>query len=355
MHIESQKIYEVLAENTLISWAANAILSVFVSLVLKVILKFVSKLTRRYATKTASHWDDWIVDLLDTLNLFVLFAWLFFFFTRHLTITPFEQKFMMFLLVFATTFQIGMWGLHLLRNWRNTVLLKKIEKDPSSSATIGLLYLALQTIFLVTIGLIGLSNLGVNIGALLAGLGVGGIAVALAAQNILGDLLASLSIVLDKPFVVGDFVVNGEEKGTIEHIGVKTTRLRSITGEELIISNKDLLEARVRNFKRMKERRALHRFGIDFSTKPEIVSQIPIWVEEIITKYREIRFERCHLVEYGPCSLNFEFVFFVMDADYDVFMNSQQKVLIDILQKFRTENISFALPTQALHIEKVPK
>ncbi|MFN8369863.1 MAG: mechanosensitive ion channel [Bacteriovoracaceae bacterium] len=355
MHIESQKIYEALSSNSYVSWAANAALSIVIAIVVKLVIKFISKIIRRYATKTASHWDDWLVDLLDTLKLFVLFAWIFFFNTRHLTFAPFEQKLMMFVIVFATSFQFGMWGLHLLKNWRNSILLKKIEKDPSSSATIGLLYLALQTILIVTIVLIGLSNLGINIGALLAGLGVGGIAVALAAQNILGDLLASLSIVLDKPFVVGDFIVNGEEKGTIEHIGVKTTRLRSLNGEELIISNKDLLEARVRNYKRMKERRAVHRLGVEYSTSYQNLSEIPIWIKAILVKYKKVRFDRCHFVEYGPSSLIFELVFFVEDPDYDIFMDLQQRILLDIFQKFEYEKILFAKPTQSLYIEKIPK
>ena len=164
--------------------------------------------------------------------------------------------------------QVAIWGFYVIKNWRQIYLDQRVKKDPSSSAALGLLFTAVQVTFLIVLVLIGLSNLGVDITALLAGLGVGGIAVALAAQNILGDLLASLSIVLDKPFVVGDFIVAGSEKGTVEHIGIKTTRLRSLSGEELIFSNKDLLESRVQNFKRMWVRRVVQSFVVVYSTPP---------------------------------------------------------------------------------------
>src|SRR5690606_19671212 len=143
---------------------------------------------------------------------------------------------------------------------------------------LGLIYVTVRVLFVVVLILIGLSNMGVDVAALVAGLGIGGIAIALAAQNVLGDLLASLSIVLDKPFTIGDFIVAGSEMGTVENIGVKTTRIRSLSGEELVFSNKDLLESRVRNYKRMWQRRVEQKFSVVHATDVEKLAQIPVWV-----------------------------------------------------------------------------
>jgi small-conductance mechanosensitive channel len=210
-----------------------------------------------------------------------------------------------------------------------------------------------QAGILIAITLLALSNLGINIGAVIAGLGIGGIAVALAAQNVLGDLLASLSIVLDRPFVVGDFIVAGNERGTIEYIGIKTTRLRSLSGEEVVLSNKDLLESRIHNFKRMWRRRVVQKFGVVYSTPAHQLEMIPTWVKEIVTSKMQVQFDRCHFFEYADSSLNYELVFFVDNPEYNFFMDIQQSILIDIFKKFSSEKVSFAYPSQSLYIEKV--
>lgn len=217
------------------------------------------------------------------------------------------------------------------------------------------MYTVIQTVFLSFIILMSLSSLGINISALVTGLGVGGIAVALAAQNVLGDLLASLSIVLDKPFVVGDLIVTRTEKGTVEHIGIKTTRLRSVSGEQLILSNKDLLESRVQNFKSLKERRVLQGFGVTYSTSANVLEEIPEMVKKIVTSYEKLRFDRCHFIKYGASSLDFEVVFFVLDSDYTLYMDHQQKILLAIFREFENRGIEFAFPTETIYIEKIPK
>jgi small-conductance mechanosensitive channel len=209
-------------------------------------------------------------------------------------------------------------------------------------------------VFLVVVVLIGLSNLGVDITALIAGLGVGGIAVALAAQNVLGDLLASLSIVLDKPFVIGDFIVAGDYKGTVENIGIKTTRLRSLSGEEIVLSNKDLLESRIQNFKRMWRRRVVLKVGVIYSTTAEVLEKIPVWMKAIVTSEAKLDFDRCHFSGFGASSLDFEMVFFVNDSDYNLYMDIQQRVMLSIFKKFNEEKVEFAFPTQSLFIEKLP-
>ena len=207
---------------------------------------------------------------------------------------------------------------------------------------------ALQGLLVIALVLAALSNLGVNVGALLAGLGVGGIAVALAAQNVLGDLFGSLSIVLDKPFIVGDFIVVGNEAGTVENIGIKTTRVRSLSGEQLVFSNKDLLESRVKNFKRMWQRRVVLKFSVPYWTPLSKVKSIPGWIQHYIKEESLLTFERSHLASYDELGLTFETVFWVKDPDYNKYMDIQQTLMHKILERFAHEDVAFARPTRSL-------
>jgi len=195
----------------------------------------------------------------------------------------------------------------------------------------------------------------VNITGLVAGLGIGGIAVALAVQNILGDLLASLSIVLDKPFVIGDSIVVDSFSGTVEHIGLKTTRIRSISGEQLVFSNNDLLKSRIQNYKRMQERRVVFGFGVTYQTPLEKLPLINRIIREIIAAQPNSRFERVHFKEYGDSALNYEVVYFVMTPEYGIFMDVQETINLEIFRRFQEEGIEFAYPTRTVLIQKETK
>lgn len=197
-----------------------------------------------------------------------------------------------------------------------------------------------------------LDNLGINITALVAGMGVGGIAVALAAQNILGDLFASLSIVLDKPFVVGDFLSVGDHLGSVQKVGIKTTRLRSLSGEELVFSNNDLLSSRIRNYGRMFERRVIMSIGVTYQTSVEHLKQIPTMIREIIESKENVRFDRSHFKAYGDFSLVFETVYYVLSSDYNHYMDVQQSINLQIFEQFGKEGIDFAYPTQTLFLNQ---
>jgi small-conductance mechanosensitive channel len=200
--------------------------------------------------------------------------------------------------------------------------------------------------------LLVLDNLGIDITALVAGLGIGGIAVALAVQNILGDLFASLSIVLDKPFVVGDFLVVDDCLGSVEYVGLKTTRLRSLSGEQLVISNADLLKSRLRNYGRMYERRVLFALGVTYQTPREKLEKIPGIIKEAVDGQEKVRFDRAHFKAYGDFALNFETVYYVLDPDYARYMDIQQAVNLKIHEAFESEAIEFAYPTQTLFLER---
>jgi len=190
--------------------------------------------------------------------------------------------------------------------------------------------------------LMALDNVGVNVTALITGLGVGGIAVALALQNVLGDLLASLSIVLDKPFVIGDAITVDTLTGTVESIGLKTTRLRSVSGEQLVISNGDLLKSRIHNWKRMAERRVVLAFGVSCGTPPGTVERIPGLVRALVEGQDLTRFDRAHFKGFGASSLDFEAVYWILSADYGLFMDRQQAIGLGLLRAFEREGIELA-------------
>ena len=179
---------------------------------------------------------------------------------------------------------------------------------------------------------------------------VGGIAVALASQNILGDLFASLSILFDKPFVVGDFIIVGDMMGTVERVGLKTTRVRSLSGEQLVFSNNDLLSSRIKNYKRMEERRVVFTLGVTYQTNAERLESIPGIIREPIAQEEKVRFDRSHFKGYGDFALLFETVYWVTEPDYNLYMDIQQKINLELFRHFEKQGIEFAYPTQTIHL-----
>jgi small-conductance mechanosensitive channel len=198
-----------------------------------------------------------------------------------------------------------------------------------------------------------LDNLGVKISAVVAGLGIGGIAVALAAQAVLGDLFSYFVIFFDKPFAVGDFIVVGDKMGVVEQIGIKTTRLRALGGEQLVFSNTDLTNSRVHNFKKMERRRVLFKLGVTYQTPADKLKRIPQLVKDIVAAQEDADFDRGHFASYGDFSLNFEFVYFVTGADYAKYMDIQQAINLAIFDAFGKEGIEFAYPSQTLFVNRI--
>lgn len=197
-----------------------------------------------------------------------------------------------------------------------------------------------------------LDNFGVKISAVVAGLGIGGIAIALAAQAVLGDLFSYFVIFFDRPFEIGDFIIVGDKRGAIEHIGLKTTRIRALGGEILIFSNTDLTNSRVHNFKKMERRRVVFNLGVTYQTTAQKLKMIPQIVKKIIDEQIDATFDRGHFASYGDFSLNFEFVYYVVGADYNKYMDIQQSINLTIYETFEKEGIEFAYPTQTLFVSK---
>ena len=197
-----------------------------------------------------------------------------------------------------------------------------------------------------------LDNLGVKISAVVAGLGIGGIAVALAAQAVLGDLFSYFVIFFDKPFEVGDFIIVDDKMGVIEYIGIKTTRIRALNGEQMVFSNTDLTNSRVHNFKKMEKRRVVFKLGVIYQTSFEKLKNIPQLVKNIIEAQRDATFDRGHFASYGDFSLDFEFVYYVIGADYNKYMDIQQSINLAIFEAFENKKIEFAYPSQTLFVNK---
>jgi len=195
-------------------------------------------------------------------------------------------------------------------------------------------------------------NFGYDVTAVIAGLGIGGIAIALAAQNILGDLFNYFVIFFDRPFEIGDFITVDDKKGTVENIGIKTTRVKSITGEQLVFSNSDLTNSRIHNFKRMEQRRVLFALGVTYQTPAHLLEKIPVIIKGIIEAQPSITFDRAHFSKFAASSLDYEVVYFVGSAEYNQYMDIQQKINLEIIKAFAEEGIGFAYPTQTLFINK---
>lgn len=229
-----------------------------------------------------------------------------------------------------------------------------VDTDRAMVSSLGIIGFLVRVVIWAVIVLLILENLGVDVTALVAGLGIGGVAIALASQNILGDLFASLSITFDRPFVVGDFLIVDDFLGAVEYIGVKSTRLRSLSGEQIIISNADLLKSRVRNYGRMAERRIVFTLNITYETPMELIAQVPQVIRKVIEDQKDIRFDRSHFANHGAASLDFESVYYVLSADYNRYMDIHQAIQLGIHREFDRLGIDFAYPTQTLYISRAP-
>jgi small-conductance mechanosensitive channel len=254
----------------------------------------------------------------------------------------------------ALFWQSGLWISTALVAWLDHRRKVTIEEDKAVAGSIGIIRFVARLAVWAMVLLLTLDNLGVDITALVAGLGIGGIAVALALQNVLGDLLASLSIALDQPFVIGDFVIVGEHMGTVEYIGIKSTRLRSLTGEQIVMSNADLLSSRLRNYGRMYERRIVFTLGVTYETPREKLLQVPQLLRKAIEAQDGVRFDRAHFATFGAYSLDFEIVYHVLSPDYGSYMDAQQEINFRIHEAFEGLGVEFAYPTQTLWLPGNP-
>lgn len=253
----------------------------------------------------------------------------------------------------AVFLQIAMLASHAVSVWAEDYALRSRERDPASATALSVAKFVGQVAIWAAFLLLALDNLGFDVTTLVAGLGIGGVAIAFALQNILGDLFASVSIILDKPFETGDFIIVGDKMGTVERIGIKTVRVRSLSGEQLVFSNNDLLTSRVHNYKRMDERRVVFTLGVVYQTSADQLERIPGLIRDAIESREKTRFDRAHFKSFGDFSLNFEAAYYVLEPDYNLMMDIQQQVNLAIVRAFEKEGVEFAYPTQTLFVQRV--
>jgi small-conductance mechanosensitive channel len=248
----------------------------------------------------------------------------------------------------ALFWQAGVWAAAAVRAWVDRRKQHSVGEDRAALSSLGIISFIASLLIWALVLLLTLDNLGVNITALVAGLGIGGVAVALALQNVLGDLFASLSIALDRPFVVGDFLAIDTFLGSVEYIGIKTTRLRSLDGEQIILSNSDILKSRVRNYGRMVEKRVQFATRVSHTASVETIEKIPRMIREAIESQEKTRFDRSHFLRHGDASLEFETVYYVLSPDYNLYMDIQQAINLRIHRGLAELGVEFAVPTQKL-------
>jgi small-conductance mechanosensitive channel len=269
---------------------------------------------------------------------------------QALTVGPGTERVLQSAITIALFWQTGVWAVAAASAWLERKRRRSMTSDRAAAGSLGIIGFILNVVIWAMVLLLTLDNLGVDITALVAGLGIGGIAVALAVQNVLGDLFASLSITLDRPFVIGDFLAVGDFLGSVEYIGIKSTRLRSLSGEQIIMSNSDLLGSRVRNYGRMKERRVVFGTSITYETPIELIERVPTLIRQIIESQEGTRFDRSHFARHGAASLDFETVYYVLSAEFNRYMDVQQAINMRLHRALAELGIEFAYPTQRLLI-----
>jgi len=308
---------------------------------------------KKLAGKTKIKFDDFLVEMISKIKApeYQLFS--FYFASRHLSRSYLFDKLLNYVILVVLTYRASTLVIYTLLYFIRTAVEKKKMDEASQKMIVSSSGLILQIAVWCAAAAFVLDNMGINITAVITGLGIGGVAIALASQNILGDLFNFFVILLDKPFILGDFVIleNGS-LGTIEYIGLKSTRIRSLSGEQIVLSNSKLLSQEIKNYKKMEKRRVVFKLGVIYQTPPEKLKKVPSIVKEIISSKSDAVFDRANMSDYGDFSINFEFVYYVLSGDYNLYMNIHESILLDIMDSFLKENIEFAYPTQTLYINK---
>ncbi len=337
--------------NSVLNYLIVLIILVLGVLAIRVFKVFVINRLHRLAQKTKTTFDDFLVRIIEKVAVPLFYLASLFFALSTLNLTDQAQGVVnkVFLAVFV--FSIVKF-LNLLVVYGFTKYLKKHGQDIALEKSLNTTLRIVKFIIWALAIIFFMDNLGFKVSAIIAGLGVGGIAIGLAAQAVLKDLFSYFSIIFDRPFEVGDFIIVGDLLGTVEYIGAKTTRLRSLGGEQLIFSNTDLTDSRIKNYKRMEQRRVLFQFGIIYQTPYEKLQQIPGIVKKIIEDVEDTIFDRTHFSSYGDSNLVFEVVYYVVGSDYNKYMDIQQSINLAIFKEFETRGVEFAYPTQTLYINK---
>jgi small-conductance mechanosensitive channel len=330
------------------NWAAALAVTAGSAIAMMFVRAFVLRRMETISRRTGTRLDDFVTRMLSqTYSLFIV-VFAMYFGSTFLELTAKQDKFVTRTAIASLLLQAAIWGDVGLRAWRDQFSIGPVDGERRASSSV--LCFISRLILWVVVTLMILDNFGINITTLVASLGIGGVAVALATQNILGDLFASLSIMLDKPFEVGDFIIVGDVLGSVEHIGLKTTRVRGLGGEQVVFSNGELLKSRIHNHKRMQTRRVAFVLRVAYGLPEELLGRIPDIIREIVASTPNIDFERAHFFSWGQWSLDFEVVYHYRSPDYILHMDAQQAIFLEIYRRFQQEGIEFAHPLSIVRL-----
>ena len=335
--------------NTILNYLISTGIIIAGVIILKIVGKVSIHRIKAFTSRTKLTVDDLIVEIIERSVLPGLYLGIIYIALKRLTLTPILTRILdvggtLVLSFFLIRAVVTLAGYGLERYW-----LKREQDENKVKSIRGIITVIKGVIWAGGIIFI-LDNLGFNVSTVITGLGIGGVAVALAAQAVLGDLFAYFTIFFDKPFEIGDFIVVGDFMGTVEHIGIKSTRLRSISGEELVFSNKDLTNSRIKNFRRMHRRRVAFSIGVKYDTPLEKVKKIPEIIKDVIDGIDNATFDRAHFASYDDSWLRFEIVYYVESSDYYVYMDIQQKINLTLKEEFEKMGIEFAFPSQTIYL-----
>jgi small-conductance mechanosensitive channel len=345
----SQFKHFVFLRNSLEDWAVAIAVGLAATIAILTIRGFVLRRLAARSSAVSGLLDDFASAMLTRTYLLFILTFAIYLGSTFLQLSDKQDRFITRLGVAALLVQAAIWADTGLRAWRDRYRYGPNADSERRASSSVLCFFARLALWAVTV-LMVLDNFAVNITTLIASLGIGGVAVALATQNILGDLFASLSIMLDKPFEVGDFIIVGDVLGSVEHIGLKTTRLRGLGGEQVVFSNGELLKSRIHNHKRMQTRRVAFVLRVAYGTSEEKLCRIPRIVREVVTARKEVEFERAHFFLWGEWSLNFEVVYHFQSPDYVRHMDAQQDIFLEIYRRFQQAGIDFAYPTSVVRL-----
>lgn len=334
--------------------AAGIFVALFV--IFLVFDKYVIVYLKRKSAKTKFEWDDLATDFLNAIH-WQFYAFIAFYVsTLSLTISETPKKILGFLLIVFVAYYVAQGFSRVVDYFTKRQLAKrKNNGQPENTSMIKVFGVLFKVVLYVVIFLMALANLGIEITPLIASLGIGGIAIAIALQSVLADLFAAFAIYFDKPFNEGDFIIVGNDMGTVKQIGIKTTRIQTLQGQELSISNSDLTNSRVNNYKRMTERRVVFKIGVEYSTSTKKLKRVNEIIKKSVETTKNARFDRTHFFEFGDFSLMYEIVYYVKSPDYSVYMDTQQEINFKIREAFEKEKIVFAFPTQTIHVDSFKK
>jgi small-conductance mechanosensitive channel len=338
--------------NTVKNWLIALGIIAVTMMALRLIRSLVIKKLRAFTTKTQTTIDDLLIGVIQSSVMPVLYVLAFYAGLRYLALPEKAETVLHIAMMAVVTFFVLRTIITFIKYGFNRALSSHELNQQREKQSKGILLIVQIIVWLAGI-LFLIDNLGYDITAIVAGLGIGGIAIALAAQTILGDLFSYLVIFFDKPFEIGDFIIMDDKMGTVEYIGIKTTRIRTLGGEQLVCSNTDLTNSRVHNYKRMQDRRIVFSFGVTYSTSAAVMKEIPLMVKKIVESASGTRFDRAHFKSFGDFSLGFEVVYYVLSPDYNIYMDTQQNINIQILELFEERKIEFAFPTQTLFLNRV--